>query len=116
MWLHKLRHLRESYGLSVHDLSILSDISKGAIYRIESGTSPYKTNDGVAMALADALDVQIADIFDSIELSHLGRPAHTGKPIAALRLINEHEVLCEGCNLIYPRAVGCTDCKDHQVA
>lgn len=98
----------------MHDLSILSDISRGAIHRIESGKSPYKTNDGVAKALADALDVSVCEIFDSIELSHLGRPPHTGTPIGELRLIESRESVCPGCHLVVP-AAGCTDC-DEKVA
>lgn len=71
--MHKLRNYRESYGLTVADLSILSDISVGAIHRIESGSNPYKV-------------------------------------IGTLRLVNEHEMLCTGCNLVVPRAIGCETC------
>lgn len=108
--MHRLRHYRESYGFSVKDLSILSDISVNAIHRIESGSNPYKVNEGVAMALADALDVRVYNIFDKGELSHLGRPPHTGKPIGPLRLVGESETVCPGCNLVVPRAVGCDTC------
>lgn len=108
--MHKLRHLRESYGLSAPELSVLSDISVGAIHRIESGKNPYKTNDGVAKALAAALDVDVCDIFDAIELSHLGRPPHTGKPIGELRLIDSHETVCTRCFLVVPRTAECGNC------
>ena len=108
--MHKLRHFRESNGLTAKDLSILSDISVGAIHRIESGNNPYKTNEGVAFALAAALDVEIGDIFDKSELSHLGRPPHTGKPIGQLRLVESYETMCESHNLVVPRSVGCHEC------
>lgn len=110
--MHQLRIIRESYGLTVHDLSVLSDISVNAITRIESGKNPYKTNEGVALALAHALDAEVCDIFDKTELSHLGRPPHTGKPIGKageLQIINSHETIC-GCGLVVPRAVGCDMC------
>lgn len=107
--MHKLRNYRESYGLTAKDLSVRSDISVGAIYRIESGSSPYKTNEGVAFALAAALDVKVNDLFDPSELSHLGRPPHTGKPLT-LRLIESHEMQCPGCFLIVPQASGCDHC------
>lgn len=107
--LHRLRNYRESYGFTVKDLSILSDISIGAIHRIESGNSPYKTNEGVAFALAAALDVKVSDLFDPSELSHLGRPPHTGKPIT-MRLIESHEMQCPECYLIVPQASGCDQC------
>ncbi len=106
--MHKLRHYRESYGLSVRDLSILSDISMDAIYRIEKGNSPYKTNDGVALALANALDVEVHTLFSKDELSQLGRPPHTGKPIN-LHAASLHETICEHCHLVVPRGVDC-DC------
>ena len=109
-WLHKLRHYRESYGFSAKDLSVRSGISLTAIHRIESGSSPYKVNEGVAKALADALDVQVYDIFDKSELSHLGRPPHTGTPIGSFCVIEENETVCSGCQLVVPRAVGCDTC------
>ena len=108
--MHKLRNYRESYGLTVAELSVLSDISVGAIHRIESGNNPYKVNEGVAMALAHALDVTVETLFAQTEVSHLGRPPHTGKPIGSLKLVNDHEMLCPGCNLLVPRAVGCDTC------
>lgn len=109
--MHKLKHLRESYGLSVKDLSVLSDISVAAISRIESGCSPYKTNNGVALALASALDVEVSVIFEKVELSHLGRPPHTGRPIASLELVTTSHVECPGCHLTVPRSIGCEDCE-----
>jgi transcriptional regulator with XRE-family HTH domain len=110
---HQLRIIRESYGLTIHDLSVLSDISVNAITRIESGKNPYKTNEGVALALAHALDAEVCDIFDKTELSHLGRPPHTGKPIGTgptLTLLRAHEMLCPDCFTAVPRAVGCDMC------
>lgn len=108
--MHKLRNYRESYGLTVANLSVLSDISVGAIHRIESGNNPYKVNEGVALALAHALDLEVGQLFDKSELSHLGRPPHTGRPIGPLRLLAEHETVCEGCHLVVPRAIGCETC------
>ncbi len=108
--MHKLRHWRESYGLTVADLSELSDISVDVIHRIESGHNPYKVNETTAQALANALYLQVEDLFDKSELSHLGRPPHTGKPIGTFQLIKEHEMLCDGCNLVVPKAVGCQEC------
>lgn len=67
-------------------------------------------NEGVAKALADALDTEVYSIFDKTELSHLGRPPHTGRPIVALRIVGENEMICSGCNLAVPRAVGCDMC------
>lgn len=106
--MHRLRHYRESYGLSIKDLSVLSDISVTAIHRIESGSNPYKVNEGVAKALADALDTDVFSIFEKSELSHLGRPPHTGKPI--VRVVRPNETICPGCHLTMPKAGGCDTC------
>ena len=78
---HHLRQVRTSLGLTVPELSELSGISNGTIYRIESGDTTYRINDRTALALADALYLQMLDIFKRDELSHLGRPPMTGKPI-----------------------------------
>ncbi len=108
--MHKLRLVRTSYGLSVKDLSILSDISEGAIHKIESGKKTERTHEGVAEALAYALDVCVSDLFTVEELTHLGRPPHTGIAITPLRLVESWETICYGCHLVVNRAIGCTEC------
>lgn len=108
--MHKLRHYRESYGLTIKDLSELSDISESAIYRIEGGCNPYKVNQGVAKALAEALYLDVSNLFTEAELSHLGRPPHTGTPLTAVPPIGAQEILCISCNLVVPRATGCENC------
>ena len=112
---HKLRVKREEYGLTICDLSVLSDISVAAISRIESGHNPYKTNTGVAFALAKALDCEVGDLFEQTELSHLGRPPHTGKPLTVEQQCFPREVVCPGCNLLVPSHQGCDDCGSQPV-
>lgn len=112
--MHPLQRIRESYGLSVNDLSVLSDVAVSTIRGIENGTKIYKTNDKVAELLAEALDVGVSDIFEQCDLSHRGRPGGTGKPIGArtesLLLIRPHETFCENCRLAYPRQAECPGC------
>jgi DNA-binding XRE family transcriptional regulator len=89
-----------------------SGISTGTIVKIENGTSEYRTNDGVASALAEALDCYVSDLFEASELSQLGRPPCTGKPIGTITrisVISQHEMLC-GCGLVVPKSVGCEYC------
>jgi DNA-binding XRE family transcriptional regulator len=93
-----------------------ADVSENKIRSIESGMSPYKTTETIAEALAEALGVNVYDIFDPSETSHLGRPAHTSKPITAPPLLKVNEMLCKDCNIVYPRSVGCADCNEKQVA
>ena len=107
---HNLRTKREEYGLSICDLSVLSDISVSAISSIESGRKPYKTNVGVALALAKALDCEVGDLFAKSELSHLGRPPHTGKPLSVEQELFPRDVLCLGCFLVVPAHIGCDNC------
>lgn len=113
---HKLRSKRKEFDLTVCDLSVLSDISVSAISSIESGHKRFKTNVGVAFALAKALDCEVGDLFASHELSHLGRPPHTGKPLNAEHQCFPHEVLCPGCNLLVPSYRGCDECGSQPAA
>lgn len=107
--LHKLCSFRESIGLTVAELANEAGVSRGVIYEIESGLKKYKVNYTVAEALAEALEVHVYDIFTKTEVSELGRPAHTGKPLT-LTVISSCEMICSGCNLAVPRAVGCDTC------
>ncbi len=110
--MHKLRKSRESYGLAVKDLSILSDICGDAIRRIESGKNPHKVNEGVARALADALDTSVSALFAAHELTVLGRTPHTGGPISKEARIATYEKVCTACNLVYHVARGCGACEE----
>ena len=110
--LHPLQIKREAEGLTLEELAELATVSPVTISVIEKGTSPYKTNEGVAQALADALYVNRSELFSPYELSHLGRPPGTGRPIGALRLIKSYEAICKGCNLVFHRAIGCTECDE----
>lgn len=111
--LHNLQAAREAAGLSIADLSELSDISESAIRRIEGGKSPYKTHVGVAAALATALNVAVGDLFDTVhELSDRGRPPMTGKPITKrhLSLVHVQEKFCQVHRLRLPQTGICDDC------
>jgi transcriptional regulator with XRE-family HTH domain len=105
---HKLKDVREANDLSVADLAVLSEISPCTIYRIESGDTTYKVNIGTAEALAYALDVPVEQLFTSLELSHIGRPPHTGKPIGVH--IEEDEDICPGCFIKRPVSGVCDTC------
>lgn len=109
--MHKLRKCRESYDLTVKDLSTLSDICVGAIRRIESGKNPHKVNEGVARALADALDTSVSALFAKNELTVLGRTPHTGGPIVKQARVATYEKVCVTCNLVYHVARGCGSCE-----
>lgn len=98
--MHKLKKMRAHWGLSVQELSELSEISTSAIYRIERG-SPHDVHLGVAMALSDALDCELRDLFDTIELTHKGRPPHTGVPIGTADVIANSDI-CPSCQLAKP--------------
>ena len=105
---HKLRNIRESHGLTVRDLHDLSGIAVGTIYRIENGDLAYKVNDCTAKALADALYLDVYDIFEPHELSPYGRPPMTGCPISPKH--SQPEKVCPGCNYALPATGVCDDC------
>ena len=106
---HKLRQIRKDLGLSIKDLSELSGIATCTIGTIERETSQYKTQFEVAILLADALDVNVYDIFEPIELSHLGRPPCTGVSITVTTVIKIE--LCEVHNLVLATNGTCAFCQ-----
>ena len=110
---HELRHVRSGLGLTVKELSELSGISIGTIYRIESGDKTYKINDQTARAIADALYLQMLDVFKGDELSHLGRPPMTGKPIVTpLR----RKKICPVHHLVLPSVGICDYCVEDDLS
>lgn len=78
---HKLRQVRKALGLTIKELSELSGIATGTIGLIEREASEYKTRFEVAVLLSHALYIDVYDIFEPSELSHLGRPPCTGVSI-----------------------------------
>lgn len=105
---HKLKHIRESNDLSVKDLHELSSIAISTIKRIEDGNLGHKVNEGTAKALADALYMDVLDIFTPLELCTYGRPPMTGCPINPKH--NEPAKVCPGCNYAMPSTGVCDDC------
>lgn len=80
MSVHRLQQLREAIPFSIAELAEYANLSPDTIRRIEEG-SEYKTSYRTAAILAEVFDCEIGDIFEKKELSHLGRPPQTGKPI-----------------------------------
>ena len=76
--MHPLKRLRKLRGWKISELAELTGLNTGTISTIENGTSAWKTHQGVAILLADALDCEVHDIFEPDELSHKGRPPLTG--------------------------------------
>lgn len=109
--MHRLFYVREALDLSVQDLAELSGISASAIYRIENNQSDYLINKGTAAALADALSMRVNQIFDpSTELSHRGRPPHTGVPIEPGEGHHPGGPVCPNCHTEVPRTGVCDNC------
>ncbi|GEM_PF-1666926 len=126
--MHKLKKLRKDVGFSVEELAEYTGLSVSTIRGIENGTSQFRTNIGVAQILADTFDCDVNDIFASEELSHLGRPPLTGKPIGhvtsmlevsvtkngqteTFRLFHELEGnACERCHIVMPLTGKCPFC------
>jgi transcriptional regulator with XRE-family HTH domain len=78
--MHKLKLRRLELGFTQEEVVELTGISISTIQGIE-GNKQHKIRFDVAAAIAEGLDSQLHTIFDARELSHLGRPAKTGRPI-----------------------------------
>jgi DNA-binding XRE family transcriptional regulator len=104
--MHRMQLVRENNGLTRRELSVLSEICPTTIYRIESGDTTFNINVETAQSLADTLCVKVEELFSPFELSHLGRPPHTGKRLT-LRPARLNQV-CPGCFLQLP-ATGICD-------
>ena len=102
------------HGLSVKDVSELTDVSVNSIRRILDDTYQYRTHYKVAELIAEGLYVDVYDIFHPMELSELGRPGGTGgntiERTAPLRLVESYETTCTKHFTVYPRSAGCEEC------
>lgn len=101
---HRVRAIiRLGYGLTIADVSELSGLAVGTIRRIEEG-NPYHVNHQTAELLADALDVQVSDLFEPGDLSELGRPPATGRRLASTTRDADMPT-CPGCGMLNPAAL-----------
>lgn len=105
-----LRTARKAAGLSRKQLAKKSGISIETIQAIENQTKAFKINIGTAQALEAALNLS-GKIFHPVELSHLGRPPMTGKPVSKHDLQCAHyEIKCPHCYLLVPKLPYCGYC------
>lgn len=106
-----VREKRAEKGLTVQQLSEQADISKATIYRIERGDTSHQIRIDTAEALASALGDDVNQLFSPGEVTHRGRPPHTGGKYT--RNPDDGVVygtLCTVCNLYYPAHAGCENC------
>jgi DNA-binding XRE family transcriptional regulator len=115
---YTLKEARTLLGMSKRDLSKASGISLSAINSIENG-GKFQTNNGVALALAEALALEVHEIKWPRGRSDLGRPAKTGKPITIRRTftisvteeitIDSEHPLCPRHFMVLPTGTGVCD-------
>jgi DNA-binding XRE family transcriptional regulator len=115
---YTLKEARSILGLSKRELSRESGISLSAINSIENG-GKFRTNNGVALALAEALGMEVHEIKWPRGRSDLGRPALTGKPITVKRtftitvteeiVITSEHPLCPKHFTVLPAGTGVCD-------
>ena len=97
-------------GVTRSELAEIAEVSEQTIRGIEDGKQ-FRTNDSIAENIANAFGISALEIFDPCELSHLGRPAGTGRPISTiLQLVRDFETVCETHHLVVPRQAGCHEC------
>lgn len=102
---------RRYVGFTVEELSEYTGLSESTIYRIEREDNPFKTRHDVASSLAEAFGVPIDDLFDSEDISHLGRPAHSGKPLHFI--VGVVFTICDQCHIQTPASGACDYCTSH---
>jgi len=71
--------IREAAGLTIDQLAMKAGVSSNVV-RVAEGRDPnrpYRTSNASATLLAAALNVEVNDLFDPLELSDLGRPTGT---------------------------------------
>lgn len=61
--MNKLKEIRESKGLSITELSRLSNVTRQTIYRLEDGKDEV-ANSKTLRSLADALGIKVSDFFE----------------------------------------------------
>jgi DNA-binding XRE family transcriptional regulator len=89
---------RIELGLSVADVAVLTGICTSTLYRIErEEPDRFHTRLDVAQAIAYGLDSQLHTLFNPDELSEIGRPAKTGRPIVNISS-KRRLARCSECN------------------
>ena len=115
--MYTVKEARVLRGMSRRQLATATNLSIGTIGAIENDSGKYKNHIGVAVAIADALALEVSEIVWPRGLSVKGRPPHTGKPISRKHLslvadiVLEPEVeCCNDCNLELPVVRVCGFC------
>jgi transcriptional regulator with XRE-family HTH domain len=104
---YSLKDVRQSRRLSKKQVSELSGISISAIRDAENG-GQFKTHELVALALANALAVEVTEIEWRNGLSHIGRTPMTGRPI--LVDVSALAPACARHWMLLPSTGICDDC------
>lgn len=104
----RLLRVREGLDLSREELAELAGLSVSTIYRIETDNS-YRVNQATAALLADALHMQVRELFHPRDISHLGRPPQTGVPIGSKQELDRSD-FCPTCGLALPATGQCDWC------
>lgn len=97
------------YDISAHDLAELAGVHTSTVMRAMIGGQMYKTNETSAEAIAEVLGVNVEDIIWANGLSHVGRPAHTGRPITTGVGCLDESTLCPVHRLVLPVATNRCD-------
>lgn len=101
--------------MTITKLAELTGLSENTIRAIEQDTVRRKTHYTTAFLLEGALDME-GMLFHPSELSKIGRPATTGRPLEGKQTAcASFETLCPNCCLIVPNMPLCDYC-DYNIA
>ncbi|HRF28432.1 MAG TPA: hypothetical protein PL051_02225 [Candidatus Saccharibacteria bacterium] len=104
--------IREAAGLTIDQLAMKAGVSSNVV-RVAEGRDPnrpYRTSNASATLLAAALNVEVNDLFDPLELSDLGRPTGTKNDATGIGCVTA-EAMCPDCFMLVRISVGCLDCE-----
>ena len=102
-----LEELRKAKNLTSKELADDIGVSSTTISRLEKGYD-HKTNLAVAELVADYLGKKVSDVFDSNELTSLGRgPGTRAASSQSDQDVLERRGVCDRCHMVKPKSGVC---------
>ena len=98
----------ELLGVSIAEFATQAGLSKNTVALLVRQANTFKTNVTVAEAVAHTAGLDVTDINWPSGISHIGRPAHTGKPISATLTVTYEA--CPQCFIALPATGVCDEC------
>ena len=105
---HPVKIRRQAKGWSIKELAKRAHVNANTISLIENRSSEWKTQEGVALLLAEALECEVYDLFALDDISPYGRPPSTGRSLAEITI--NVTLVCPNCRFVLPASGVCGTC------